>query len=446
MIRSPVLTSIFAVVLLMSCAAQDERRSLENSVTRLEQRLARMDEYLKSLQSNQTQQKEERLEALQQAQQELARLRELVLSQEKAMREETAATDKKMEALRKAAEQQAAQQEKAAAETRRKEQALAQEAERAKEARRKEQAAAQEAERAKVAESKARAEQQVLAEKTRTLTQELEQSKKAASDRAAENAKLAKEKEALAAAAKQQRDRSVAEQDEIKRQKDANKQQVEDLKRQLATREADSRKRGDDYSRTVEQLSQERREIERLREAVKNDLATESKRAAEAAKKRADTQELKAREADEEMAKLRSQNASLKKQVQALEQAKDQQPARSQPRIPAAGFDDFGPAPTPARAAPPPARSDAPPGTIIVNNSEGGEVHFHFHGGAPTINQPAQAPRAAPKQAEPAEKTLKVKEPAKAKDQAPKQESAKKINEDPEPVAANLIRVLWGRF
>ncbi|HZN39715.1 MAG TPA: hypothetical protein VFD82_12980, partial [Planctomycetota bacterium] len=138
---------------------------------------------------------------------------------------------------------------------------------------------------------------------------------------------------------------------------------------------------------------------------------------------------------------------SLKKQVLALEeQANDQQPAKAQPRLPAVGFDDFGPAPTPARAAPAPARSDAPPGTIIVNNSEGGEVHFHFHGGPPTINQPAQAPRAAPKQAESSEKTLKVKEPTKGKDSAPKEEGQKRINEDPEPVAAHLVRVLWNAF
>jgi hypothetical protein len=110
-----------------------------------------------------------------------------------------------------------------------------------------------------------------------------------------------------------------------------------------------------------------------------------------------------------------------------------------------AGFDDFGPAAAPARPAPAPARSDAPPGTIIVNNSEGGEVHFHFHGGAPTINQPAHAKHPAPKQAEPAE-TLKVKEPGKGKDAAPKEESQKRINEDPEPVAANLVQALWHAF
>ncbi|MDO8348791.1 MAG: hypothetical protein Q7T30_01040, partial [Planctomycetota bacterium] len=55
--------------------------------------------------------------------------------------------------------------------------------------------------------------------------------------------------------------------------------------------------------------------------------------------------------------------------------------------------------PPPTPVAPPRAAPAAspPPGTIIVNNDEG-EVHFHFHGPAPTIvtNKPEPARAAQP--------------------------------------------------
>jgi hypothetical protein len=117
-----------------------------------------------------------------------------------------------------------------------------------------------------------------------------------------------------------------------------------------------------------------------------------------------------------------------------------------------------------------------------VNNAEGGEVHFHFHGGAPNIDQQPQTPRAAPKKGAPpsvslqadkgpamigleaapdaqpkdkprkrdkdeaGEKPLKVKEPVKPKESAPKDEDAKKINEDAELVARTLVQTLFLAF
>ena len=135
---------------------------------------------------------------------------------------------------------------------------------------------------------------------------------------------------------------------------------------------------------------------------------------------------------------------------------------------------------------PPPAapgRSDATaPGSIIVNNAEG-EVHFHFHGTAPTVVEPVRAPRlaAAPqvdpppaptrasgkvvlppevieftdvpappkpaaKKSNKAEKAVEKGKEPEPKKEIEKKEPERKINEDAEQSLVAFVRVMWGSF
>lgn len=56
--RSLVLPAVLLLGCLIGCRAQEDRKNLQNSVTRLEQRLQRMDEYLRSLQQGEVDQRQ----------------------------------------------------------------------------------------------------------------------------------------------------------------------------------------------------------------------------------------------------------------------------------------------------------------------------------------------------------------------------------------------------
>ena len=75
MSRSIVLTPLIVLVCgLGGCRAQEERRELQNSVTRLEQRLKSMDQYLKELQQSQGEQQNQRATAVRDKQREAQQL------------------------------------------------------------------------------------------------------------------------------------------------------------------------------------------------------------------------------------------------------------------------------------------------------------------------------------------------------------------------------------
>lgn len=83
MSRSLALASLLSLACIAGCTAQEEKRDLQNSVQQLQQRLERMDEYLRSLQNGQVQQDKQRTLAIQEAQQESVRLRDQLAQRER---------------------------------------------------------------------------------------------------------------------------------------------------------------------------------------------------------------------------------------------------------------------------------------------------------------------------------------------------------------------------
>lgn len=94
--RSLVLPAVLLLSGLIGCRAQDDRRNLQNSVTRLEQRLQRMDEYLRSLQQGEVdkRQAQERLAGEREA--EVRNLREQLARLERESQERLAAQERAM--------------------------------------------------------------------------------------------------------------------------------------------------------------------------------------------------------------------------------------------------------------------------------------------------------------------------------------------------------------
>ena len=77
--RSLIITPLIAILVsLAGCRAQSERRSLQNSVTRLEQRLKNLDTYLESLKKGQKEQTTQQASALQDKEREAQKLRNVI--------------------------------------------------------------------------------------------------------------------------------------------------------------------------------------------------------------------------------------------------------------------------------------------------------------------------------------------------------------------------------
>jgi len=99
--RSLVFTPLIVILVsLVGCRAQSERRNLQNSVTRLEQRLKNMDSYLKSMQQGQKEQKAQQSSQLKNKELEIKKLRAVLEEQEEALRRQRSALTQEHEALR----------------------------------------------------------------------------------------------------------------------------------------------------------------------------------------------------------------------------------------------------------------------------------------------------------------------------------------------------------
>ncbi|MBM4059822.1 MAG: hypothetical protein FJ265_01830 [Planctomycetes bacterium] len=499
MSRSPVstLSLVLFGCLLSGCTAQEERRSLQNTVQRLEQSIHRMDDYVRTLQSGQAQQQQERDQALKKAEAELARLREVIAAHQR----EAQAMTKEAAELRQEL-QRARGEGKEAAELRQELQRVRGEAKEAQQraGQLQKQAEEQKGARAefetqlqhlrkgaeqKVAEAHKQAEQAERAakagiEKARAEVEELRR-QVAATQRKAEQrgAELEKKHQEEAVKARREAERRLAamqekHQDELQQpRQDAERRHAEqdrlvaalhekcaELAAQLerakqAPQPDDERQR--ERARLLDRLAAERREIRQLREEVARDLDLVRQRSEDRAG---------------DAARLRQENEDLRRKLQALEARELRDGARElrtfalqgKPGVAAAAAKPaVPPAPRialPAAApAPAPAAPAAPPqGTIIVNNGAGGEVHFHFHGNPPMLvtappsgvpgrapgrTEPAPQPRGAAVPAEPRRMLLQLQEaaPAKAPAQraievqpAKKKQGERKINA-PEPEA-----------
>ena len=353
---------------LAGCAAQEDRRNLQGSITRLEQRLERMDEYMKSMQTGQAQQKQERNQALEQAQAELKRLRDLLAAHE----QETNQTRRQSE------EAQAQLQG-----LRRELEAMRDHAQHANlEAQKKSQEQSRLAADLTVA-RKAAEEQNQKTQEQRRRAEELEAAVKQQQNR--DRAELAELRSKLADA---QRDHEQRQANLTKRAQSIGAE-LEAARAELKKAEASKAQEGAELARernrAIEKLGAERREIEQLREAVARDLATTKQRT-----------EGKQAEA---IAKLQQENEALRSTLAKLE--RDRATAATKPPAPPMLLSTT-PGPNPpaglglaARATKPPAADGAAPGTIVVNNGSG-EVHFHFHGTPPklTVTHDGQPPRA----------------------------------------------------
>ncbi len=377
--RSLVLSTLVILSGLVGCRAQEDRKNLQNSVTRLEQRLANMDDYLKSLQAGQQKQKEEQSRAQASRDEELHRLQKLLAEHERMAKEHK---DK--------AERQRAEFERAVAQQK--------EAMAAEMARVKDQLNAERQQmRAHVAEEQKRVEAHALqakaAEKDTAARMRAEMEKANANVRQnAEKARADMEKASQVAAQRMENALNDAhrQRDEARQLAERARHEAEQMKKQLGDSKAASKDHGNDRAALLEGLSNERREISKLRAQVMDDL--------KAAKSRG--------EQGDELEKLRAENARLKDRISRFEaeharlkaaaaadaEKKKMPPMLAAPvaarRVAAMTSDLLLPPVAPAHSAPAtpaptPAHGHAP-GTIIINN-EDGEVHIHIHGGSPHV-------------------------------------------------------------
>jgi hypothetical protein len=92
--RSLVLPALVLMSSLIGCRAQEDRKTLQNSVTRLEQRLVRMDEYLKSLQQGEADKRAQHERQAQERDAELQQLRELLAQHERQAKDRAQAAER----------------------------------------------------------------------------------------------------------------------------------------------------------------------------------------------------------------------------------------------------------------------------------------------------------------------------------------------------------------
>ena len=99
--RSLIITPLIAILVsLAGCRAQSERRSLQNSVTRLEQRLKNLDTYLESLKKGQKEQTTQQASAIQNKEREAQKLRNVIEQQEAAISKEREQLDRERAKMR----------------------------------------------------------------------------------------------------------------------------------------------------------------------------------------------------------------------------------------------------------------------------------------------------------------------------------------------------------
>jgi chemotaxis protein histidine kinase CheA len=371
---SRLLPTFLLVLLsgLVGCRAQEERRSLQNSVTRLEQRLARMDEYLKSLQQGQTQQSKEQADELDARRGEIERLRAICAELEAARKNEQSRHEKDAEEQRRRFEQEIEKARRTVGEVEKRSERAMQEQrdamanehrqlvaklDREKQQMR-EQAASLEREAKELRDqlARTRAEHEQHAKSTEELRRDLDRAradveaalKKAHAlqgDKAEENALRAALKRSEAEQKELQK--KVAHAEEVATHHAKKMQAALDAlaeAKQAATQrtEAAPPPANDGLRALLRDVQSERKQIEQLRKQVANDLADKPR-----------------------STRVRSLAAPLA-------------PTRS-----------IAPLPVPA-PAPAPAPATGGTTNITINNAEG-EVHLHFHGNAPLLH-PSRTP------------------------------------------------------
>ncbi|MGB3966658.1 MAG: hypothetical protein WBO45_07995 [Planctomycetota bacterium] len=356
---------------LVGCRAQDDRKTLQSSVTRLEQRLTKMDEYLKSLQAEKAQQTADQQKTLQDREAELVRLRQVVAEHERAAKDRAVAQERERAEWKAAVAQQ---KESLAAEQGKLKKQLDEERARL-------------AERGDADRKKLQAEIEALRDHQRRAeaqAAELQDRARAQERRSAEAERAAR---AVAEHHAQELEQRSAAQAQERKALEARARDLE---------QAQKAERDSDRGSLLEKLISERREVEKLRAAVQDDIARARARDGD-----------RARQSDEGVDRLRAENQGLRDKLAAMERellkakagafavrATDRPADRGQDQPgPMRGAQRTAPAPTAAAAPmPPPHAAPGGGGTIVVNN-EKGEVHIHIHGGSPTVVTHGNAPR-----------------------------------------------------
>ncbi len=441
--RSLVLPALILLSGLVGCRAQEDRKTLQNSVTKLEQRLTRMDDYLKSLQQGQTQEKEAQQDALKKREEEVTKLRELLTQHERAAKEMAQATEKAntnlVKSMKDAQQKLANDQEQARREL---DTATLQAKRQLDEAR---------AQAKKQSESE-RAAMQAELNAARDQARRQEAAARQQSEKGHAEAKAREEQtRAMAAhlkATQQEVEKRASDQQDARRSLEAAKQELEAMRAQLTKAAAAGNRRGDDRMQAIERLTAERREVQALRRAVQEDIS----RATQDQNQDRARSEQDGEKREREMNKLREENERLRNQLETMTRdavrAQASAAAIKTDRKPEGGVHAFtmaapkfvaaADAPHPPAPKPPatPTMPHAAGGNPMVVNIEGSEVHFHFHGNnAPVIHTTAKpsSPAAMSVPVLPPATQLKLSAPATLDNVAPRSVRVRSAELDARP-------------
>ena len=324
--RSLIFTPLIVILVsLVGCRAQSERSNLQNSVTRLEQRLKNMDAYLESLQEGQKEQKTQQASAIQNKEREVQKLRAAIEQQEAAISKQREQLDRERTQMLTEMEAQQrkmnAQREELLKQLHQKEEALHQSFRG----------------REKEMQARMKAEQQALKQDIENQHRELHNRLQAHTDAEKDREMQTKRQLEEAHKAVQSMERKLAQQDahqQLAHELADRLAQLESRLAQVTQRNADYRSRtvkvakeleiaqaklaqvqgaskgrpnnqGKDTQKAIALLAQERMEIARLRDSIQRDLAK--------ARQGQGQQESNATR------RLKAENGDLKKKLRAME-------------------------------------------------------------------------------------------------------------------------------
>ena len=345
--RSLIFTPLIVILVsLVGCRAQSERSNLQNSVTRLEQRLKNMDAYLESLQEGQKEQKTQQASAIQNKEREVQKLRTAIEQQEAAISKQREQLDRERTQMLTEMETQQrkmnAQREELLKQLHQKEEALHQSFRG----------------REKEMQARMKAEQQALKQDIENQHRELHNRLQAHTDAEKDREMQTKRQLEEAHKAVQSMERKLAQQDahqQLAHELADRLAQFEDRLAEVTQRNADHRNRtiqvakeleiaqaklaqaqgaaksrpsnqGKEAQKAIALLAQERKDIARLRVRIQGDLAK--------ARQGQGQQESNATR------RLKAENGDLKKKLRAMEmRLKNQQRQREESSAKVLGAD-----------------------------------------------------------------------------------------------------------
>jgi chromosome segregation ATPase len=340
---SLMLSSFVALTCCLASVRSQEERTLQNSVLRVEQRLARLDDYLKSVQEGQQKQQKEKTEALQEARVELTRMRDLVKSQEAAFQQaeaERKAINEQKKLLEQGLQAANAKVEELNAQVQAGKKVLAQgdsdrkkaEADRTvlersiQEAKTQHRELAQQLEASKKALAQKEAEQKKLAEARRLADEKLAGVQKTAKELRDQLDREQKERRSAEAAQQKLTAQAKAQEADLqgrtaaaKAKTDAARAEIEQLRAELEAMRADVALQQGDRKQVVEQLAAERRQIEQLRKDVAGELTAARRAAAHDQERAAAGQNTRDDGMRQRLAELQRENEELRAAVQQRE-------------------------------------------------------------------------------------------------------------------------------